>query len=248
MKKTAVTLALLSTLSMADMLGGEFNVGYYNHTPSGTLKYQGSSIDVENDFKWKKQSDVFAKLYLEHPLPLLPNIKLGYSNFGQSGSGVLNNSITFGNRVYSTASQIDTNLDLKMYDLTLYYEFLDNWLNLDAGVNIKYVDGSISAVGRDAFSNVLNESNTFSVPIPMLYAKARVDIPTTDISFQAEGNYISYDGNQFYDLEAGVRYTLALGLGFEGGYKSMKLKLNNVDDLTLDSTFSGAYAKLVWDF
>ena len=248
MKKIVASMALLGVFSMADTIGGELNIGYYQHTPSGTMQYQGNSINLQDDFKWKQENDVFAKLYIEHPIPILPNIKLGYSSFGHTGSGVLNNSISFANQTYAVNSQIDSKFDLDMYDITFYYEVVDSGLDLDLGLNVKYIDGSISAVGTDATSAVLNESTSFNVPVPMLYAKARVPLPSTDIALQAEGNYISYNGNQFYDFEAGVRYTFALGLGLEGGYKTMKLKLDNVDDLSLDSTFSGAYAKLVWDF
>ena len=249
MKKVVLSLALLGACAMADMIGGELNIGYYEHNPSGIIEYQGDSIDLEDDFKWKKESDVFAKLYIEHPIPLLPNIKLGYSSFGHSGSGILNKSIKFANQTYNATGKIDSKFDLDMYDLTLYYELVDIGLDLDLGVNVKYIDGSVSAKGVGGTPpKPINESTSFSVPVPMVYAKARVPIPATDISLQAEGNYISYSGNQFYDFEAGVRYTFALGLGLEGGYKAMKLKLDDVDDLTLDTTFSGAYAKLVWDF
>ncbi len=249
MKKIVASIAFIGTIAMADMVGGELNLGYYQHTPSGTLQYKGDSIDLKDDFKWEKESDIFAKLYIEHPLPLLPNIKLGYSSFGHSGSGLLNNDITFGNKTYISTSKIDSKFDLDMYDLTLYYELVDIGFDLDLGLNIRYLDGTVSAVGVGGIPpKPIDESTSFSVPVPMIYAKARVPIPSTDIAFQAEGNYISYSGNQFYDFEAGMRYTFALGLGIEGGYKTMKLKLDDVDDLSLDSTFSGAYAKLVWDF
>jgi len=249
MKRIVVSISLLGTALMADTIGGEFDIGYYEHTPSGTIQYQGDSINLEDDFKWKKESDVFAKLYIEHPIPMLPNIKLGYSSFGHTGSGLLNNDITFGNQTYTSTSKIDSKFDLDMYDLTLYYELVDIGFDLDLGLNVRYIDGSVSAVGVGGTPpKPINESTSFSVPVPMIYAKARVPLPATDIAFQAEGNYISYSGNQFYDFEAGVRYTFALGFGLEGGYKTMKLKLDDVDDLSLDSTFSGAYAKLVWDF
>ena len=250
MKKIVASIAFLGTVAMADMIGGEFNIGYYQHTPNGTLQYQGDNIDLKDDFKWKDEGDVFAKLYIEHPIPLLPNIKLGYSSFGHSGSGTLNKSITFSNKNYAVNSKVDSTFDLDMYDLTFYYEIVDIGFDLDLGLNIKYLDGSVSAKGVTVGTppTVIDESTTFNVPVPMLYAKARVPLPGTDIAFQAEGNYISYSGNQFYDLEAGVRYTLALGLGLEGGYKAMKIKLDDVNDMSLDSTFSGAYAKVVWDF
>jgi len=243
MKRVLSFIILASTLATADFIGGEVNVGYYSHTPSGTIQYQGNVLDVENTLKWKDEGDMFLKAYIEHPLPLIPNIKLGYSEFGHSGSGLINQAFDFGGQTYVANSNIESNFDLKMYDLTLYYELLDNWVNVDVGLNVKYVDGSVSVK-----NNAENEFTDFQVPIPMLYAKARFDVPTTDLSFQVEGNYISYDGHTLYDAEAGVRYTFALGLGVEAGYKTMKLELDDIDDLTMKSDFSGAYGKLVWDF
>jgi len=244
MKKTLAIMTLATSFSMADFIGGELNVGYYNHAPSGTVQYQGTLIDIENDLKWKDEGDIFLKAYFEHPLPILPNIKVGYTEFGHSGAGVINKNFEFGGKIYTIGSNIDSAFDLKMYDLTLYYELLDNWINIDAGLNVKYIDGAISVKNNTG----LSESTDFQVPVPMLYAKARFDVPTTDLSFQAEGNYVTYDGNRLYDAEVGVRYTLALGLGLEAGYKTMKLKLDDVDDLSMDTDFSGAYGKLVWDF
>jgi len=244
MKKTLAIMTLATSFSMADFIGGELNVGYYNHAPSGTVQYQGSPIDIENDLKWKDEGDIFLKAYFEHPLPIIPNIKVGYTEFGHSGAGVINQNFEFGGKIYTVGSNIDSAFDLKMYDLTLYYELLDNWINIDAGLNVKYIDGAISVKNNTG----LSESTDFQVPVPMLYAKARFDVPTTDLSFQAEGNYVTYDGNRLYDAEVGVRYTLALGLGLEAGYKTMKLKLDDIDDLSMDTDFSGAYGKLVWDF
>jgi outer membrane protein len=244
MKKLLVLATMATTLSLADIIGGEVNIGYYNHAPSGTLQSQGDILGIQDTLKWKNESDVFAKVYIEHPLPIIPNIKIGYSDFGHSGSGIVTQAFNFAGQTYDVNTNINSNLDFKMNDLAFYYELLDNWVNLDVGVNIKYIDGSVSIKNDVGIS----ETTNFQVPIPMLYGKARFDVPTTDLSFQVEGNYLSYDGHTIYDAEAGVRYTFLLGLGLEAGYKTMKLKLDNIDDLSMDSDFSGAYGKLVWDF
>ena len=248
MKKTLVLATILTTFSQADFIGGEVNIGYYNHAPSGFAQYKGDVLDAQSDLKWESESDVFVKAYLEHPLPIIPNIKVGYTNFGHTGAGTVSKTFQFGETSFSLDNDVNTKFDLKMYDIALYYELLDNWINVDIGVNIKYLDGEIAVSGKDLLGAIVNESTDFSTPIPALYGKVRFDVPTTDLSFQVEGNYISYDGNVFYDAEAGVRYTLALGVGLEAGYKTMKIKLDNVDDITMDADFSGAYGKLVWDF
>ena len=243
MKKTLILATLLTTFSQADFLGGEVNIGYYNHAPSGTVTYDGDTIDIEKDLQWNSQNDVFVKAYFEHPLPIIPNIKVGYTAFTHTGDGKASKDFTFGGVGFTVTDKLKTNLDLKMYDVALYYELLDNWVNVDAGINVKLIDGTLNVK-----TSTKDETSSFNAPIPMLYAKARFDVPTTDLSFQVEGNYVSYDGSTIYDAEAGVRYTFALGLGLEAGYKTMKLKLNDIDDTSMDSDFSGAYGKLVWDF
>ncbi len=243
--KRVSTLVIIATALYADTIGGELNIGYYNHIPSGTLQYQGSVIELENTLKWSSQTDLFMKGYFEHPIPLIPNIKIGYSEFGHSGVGLVDRTFNFGGESYRVGTDIDSFFDLRMYDLALYYELLDNWINVDVGINVKYVDGSISIKNN---TTGFLEATSFTVPIPMLYAKARFDLPTTNLSVQAEGNYVTYDGYTLYDVELGARYTFLLGLGVEAGYKSMKLKLDSIDDLSMNSDFSGIYGKIVWDF
>lgn len=243
MKKALVLATMLTTFSQADFIGGEVNLGYYSHAPSGFVSYDGDTVDIEKDLKWSDESDVFIKAYFEHPLPIIPNIKVGYTEFNHVGDGKASKDFTFGGTTFSLTDKLHTNLDLKMYDVALYYEILDNWVNIDVGLNVKLIDGTLNVK-----TTTKDETSKLNAPIPMLYGKARFDVPTTDLSFQVEGNYVSYSGSTIYDAEAGVRYTFALGLGVEAGYKTMKLKLDDVDKTTMDSDFSGAYGKLVWDF
>lgn len=243
MKKILTLLLLLTTLSMADFIGGEVNVGYYSHSPSGTSTYDGDTIEIEKDLKLKDEADLFLKAYIEHPLPIIPNIKVAYTSFSHKGNGVIDNSFVWGDKSFRIGSQLESHFDLDIYDVALYYEILDNWLNADVGINIKYIDSSIGASSR-----TIDESAKFTLPIPMLYAKARLDIPTTDLSFQVEGNYLNYNDHKFYDVEAGARYTFMLGFGVEAGYKALNLTIDNIDDTSFDADFSGLYGKLVWDF
>ena len=203
MKKIVALLAMASTFGMADMiLGGEVNLGYYGHAPSGNLDYKGTTVDLEDDLKLENESDIFLKAYFEHPIPVLPNIRVAYTAFSHAGQGRIDDTFTFGNQSFTAGTNLDSTLDLKMYDLTMYYELLDNWISIDTGVNVKYIDGSVSVK-----TSALSEAADFQVPIPMLYLKTRFDVPTTDLSFQVEGDYVSYSGNTLYEVEAGVRYT-----------------------------------------
>ena len=241
--KYALTGALLLTSSLlyADVAGGEISLGYLNDKPSGTFAYKGNSADVEKNFGWGSENSFVLKGYIEHPIPVLPNIRAVYSKLSHSGSGTVTN-LKFGDKTFN--ADIATDIDLDIVDATLYYEILDNWLNLDLGLNAKYINGP--AYVENDFQG--RSDTDFSVVLPTLYAKARVDIPMSDLSFQAEGDMVTYSGNTLYDLYLTARYTFALGLGLEAGVKMVKLKLDDVEDITADIDFKGVYAAVVWDF
>ena len=242
MKRNIAALSILLAASLqADVIGGEVSLGYLNLKPSGTFAYKGNSADVEDNFGWGSENSLVFKGYIEHPLPVLPNIRVTYTNLSFSGSGMVS-GLKFGDKTFSGA--IDSKFDADVADATLYYEILDNWVNLDLGLNAKYIDGS-ACVKNDVIGRSRGD---FTVLLPTLYAKARFDIPMSDISFQAEGDIISYDGNTLYDLTLSARYTFALGLGLEAGIKTIKFKIDDIDDVTADIDFTGGYAAIVWDF
>ncbi len=237
MKKIILATLITTTLTLGDFIGGEVNLGFYAHSPSGTAQNGDDIVDIEDDLKWEDESDIFLRAYFEHPVPVVPNIRVGYTKFKHSGDGTVTKSFFWG--LLNIDGDVKSDLDLDIYDLTLYYEFLDNWISLDGGLNLKYLNGTL---------DVNSDHRDISVPIPMLYGKAKINIPTTNLSLQLEGDYISYEDNQLYDIEVGARYNFLLGFGIEAGYKALKIKVDDVDDVSMDTKFNGAYGKLVWDF
>jgi len=244
--KKILLLGVLSTFSMADMfLGGEINIGAYTHSPKGFISFQGTNIDIVDTLKWENETDVFASFYFEHPIPIIPNIKLGYSTLVHNGAGGVDKEFEFAGKRFKEGFSITTGIDIKMLDATLYYELLDNWISVDFGVTAKYIEGNSYIYSK---RDVLDESTDFKVVMPLAYSKIRFEIPTTDIALQVEGNYLTYNGDILYDVEAGIRYTVLLGVGAEVGFKSTKLKIDDIEGFNIDSDFSGVYGKLVWDF
>lgn len=259
-KLTLISYLMAGTL-YADVIGGEVSFGIYSHTPSGTASYTlphttlGSSVDLENDFGWDTAQDAIVKAYLELPLPFVPNLKLAYSNFDQSGTETVS-SFSWGN--IQGDGDIDTALALQMYDLTAYYELLDNVIDLDAGLTFRYMNGNIDVTPAANFGfaplpplsvALPSESTNIDIWIPMLYGKARFTVPTTDVSLQFEANGVSYQDTTFYDYELSARYTFTMGLGLEAGYKSIHIDSEDLaDGLNANVDSSGPYAAIVWDF
>ncbi len=240
-KLVLVTLLTLSQVH-ADMIGGEASLGFFNHDPSGNASYKGTSSSLEETFGFSEEQDLFLKAYLEHPLPLLPNVKLGYTTLSHDGNSRVVD-FTWGDIVNFTGP-IDSSLSLDMTDVTLYYEVLDNWVEVDAGVTARYISGDMGVS-----TSIYNDTVDFSTWIPMLYGKARFNFPVTDLSVQLEANAISYWDMTAYDYELSARYTLMMGIGIEAGYKSFHLDSDDlVDGFHADIDFSGPYAAAIWDF
>jgi len=238
-----LTLYLLLTLSQihADTIGGEISLGFFNHQPNGNASYKGSAADMEDTLDFSEEQDIFLKAYLEHPLPVIPNIKLGYTTLSHEGSSSVGN-FTWGDTTYN--GTINSSLSLDMTDVTLYYEFLDNWAETDAGLTLRYISGDM-----DVHNSLGSDVADFSTWVPMLYGKVRFTLPVTDLSFQLEANAISYWDITAYDYELSARYTLALGLGLEAGYKAFHLDSDDlVNGFNAEMDFSGPYAAVLWDF
>jgi len=258
MKKQILTSLIISGILHADIIGGEFFVGGYSHSPSGYASYTephsrlGTVADLEETLHWDTNEDIFLKAYIEHPVPLFPNIKLAFTHLSQEGKGGVSNGFVWGDIYIPTIGTINNSFDLGKYDLTLYYELLDNWIEADAGITLGYIDGNIkvtalTGLGKTSFSHT--ENTNFSLFIPTLYGKTKFNIPTTDISLQFEGDIFSYNDTTFYNYELNARYTFNMGLGIEMGYKTLHLESSDLaNGLEVDMDFKGPYAAVIWDF
>jgi outer membrane protein len=225
----------------ADTIGGEVSLGFFNHDPSGNASSKGDTANLNDTFGFSEHQDIFLKAYLEHPVPLLPNLKLGYTTLSHEGSSSVSD-FTWGDVNFD--GTIDNRLSLDMTDVTLYYEILDNWAEVDAGLTMRYISGDMRVSGSSD-SDIVN----FSTWVPLLYGKARLNMPVTDLSFQIEANAISYWDITAYDYEISARYTVLMGLGLEAGYKGYHLDSDELaDGFNADIDFSGPYAAVIWDF
>ena len=77
-------------------------------------------VDVENDLDLESDTNANLSAYLEHPVPVLPNVRLNYTRIEQSGSGEVSTQFDL------VSGDVDSDLDLSQFDVTLYYEVLDN--------------------------------------------------------------------------------------------------------------------------
>ncbi|WP_338354849.1 TIGR04219 family outer membrane beta-barrel protein [uncultured Marinobacter sp.] len=228
------SLFLVAPVSQADVVGLGASVSYWNSDLSGQAANNGDVVDVENDLNLDSDSNANASLYLEHPVPLLPNVRLNYTVIEQSGRGRLGASGFVG---VPGSVDVQSDFDLDQLDLTLYYEVLDNWVNLDLGITARDLSGEL--VVQDTGGNFNASETKVDGVIPMGYLAARFDLPLTGVSVGAEGNFISFDGDSLHDFNAYGQYEISL-IQFRAGYRQMSIDYEDGND-RLDVEIGGPF-------
>lgn len=246
MKKIVLSsvVALMMTTSLsADFLGAEVGVALWNTKVDGNIKKNGDSIDLQKDLGYgNSQTNNFFYASFDHPIPLLPNIKVQQTNFSDNGTGTFSTGKTFGTLANYTGA-VTSELTLKQTDIIPYWRILDNWVNFDIGLNIRNIAGNIKIAGAGQKAD-----EDFSAILPMLYAKARFDLPFSGISVEADGSYIGFMGSKVSDIKGGIVYQTPFGLGATLGYRQQNITLDDIDSTYGDINAKGIYGGVFFHF
>ncbi len=251
MKKTllaASCAALMCGSAQADTLLGLYIGGQiWSNEASGSF---GEGLDNQSVFEFDDENQGSFYVAFEHPIPLIPNIKIASTTLDTVGGTTLNETFVFDNVPYTANSTLDTTLDLSFVDYTLYYEVFDNdLLTFDFGLTARDLDASI-----DVFEPVSQLQSNLDVSgiIPMAYVSTIIGLPLTGLNVFAEANFISYDDQTIYDAQVGVSYSIldnvAVDFDVTLGYRTMKMELNDLDDFYSDLTYDGFFAGAVVHF
>ncbi len=239
-------LFLLPTFACADdVLGIYAGVGYWAQNIEGFVDYEGTNVGLEDDLKLENDSGLTFYLAVEHFVPMLPNVKIQHSKINTTGSHVVEDSFEFGGVTYSINESIDSKFQLNDTDLILYYEILDNWVNFDVGLDIKVLNSDVQIY---SYTTTDTTSKSFDVAVPMLYAKAQIDIPATGFYISGEGSAIEYDGSGVSDFRVMAGYEFDYGLGFELGWRQFSIDIDDADGLTADISVEGVFGNLRYHF
>lgn len=228
----------LPALAWADVAGIYVGAGVWNQDPNGDLRFQGDQIDVDDDLNLGDERQGYVWLALEHPVPLLPNLRLSGVNVQTQGRGTVTSSFDFGGQTFNVSEDIDSNVRLDQRDATLYYEVLDNVVSVDLGLNIKYIDGAARVRSLTAATE---GSTSFNAYVPMAYGRLAADLPFTGLSAGIEGSAVGYNGNHLVDYTLRAAYESKYRVGLEAGYRRQQLKLDDVDDVFTDLRIEGAF-------
>ena len=235
--------ALFSASSHADTIAGVYaGAQVWQTDTSGGFADNSSTAD----FNFDDETNTALYVAFEHPLPFVPNVKIGHTTLDNSGTTTLNTNFTFDGDLYTADSQIDTIVELDATDIILYYELFDNDLiSFDVGLNAKYIDGAFSVY--DTASDTQGAGD-FSGVVPMVYSKVQVGLPFTGLAAYAEGSYLSFDDHELSDYQVAVTYSfiesLAVDMTLQVGYRKVTVDIEDLDDIYADMEFDGAFAGL----
>jgi outer membrane protein len=244
--KAAIVLTLFAVLGIgqatADTLLGVY-IGADGWRSNVAGSFGNSEPAPEFNFGSKTQGAYF--ITLEHPIPVLPNVRLAHNQLEASGITVLDGQFSFAGQDYSVNTTVANQVALTNTDIVLYYELLDNSVvALDFGVNSKLINGS--AAVQEQTQNGLQAEESVSQWLPMLYLSSKIGLPLTGLDVFAQGSYVGWSGSRMYDIQAGVGYelinSLTVDVRVKLGYRAVNLRLDDLDELYSNLDFKGVFA------
>lgn len=225
MKKALLAMCFaVSAASAATVLGFGAEADYYNPTVSGDFSYTENGNTTHTQFSDDAQSSYQLGVYFEHPVPVLPNIRIDFTpetTFSGADSIVGTNKVSF-----------------KQLDGTLYYELLDNVVDIDLGVTFKALDGKVEGI----------TNQDFNVVIPMIYLGTGVKIPAFPIHVAGDIKYVAYDGDSVIDARIKAIWDIVAGLQAQAGLRYESMKIDNQNDIHADVTFKGPFVGIGYSF
>ncbi len=236
-------LILFASTARAEFIGFKIGASYWAPELTGSITGSvvgDTQIDLVGDLALEDPTPTNFVFTFEHPIPLLPNIR--YQNIDLDSSGFSSSSGFTFEGLPPYVGPVASTLDLSHDDIVLYYEILDNWINLDIGLDVKIFDGEVALSGSSSKIVPIDET------IPSLYLSARFDLPFSGFYIGADFIGASTGDNSLEDTSIMLGYESDSGLGFEGGIKRFSLEINDVTDINADLEYDGIYLNGYYHF
>ncbi|MFU9047264.1 TIGR04219 family outer membrane beta-barrel protein [Acinetobacter tibetensis] len=213
----------LSGLAQADLVALKGDISYWAYDGhaemNNTAPFSKEKLDNEGAVQFS--------VALEHPVPIIPNAKIRYVNLDSQTES-------------SVVGQPNYAVNLDHADFILYYEILDNVVDLDIGAGATTLNGDIT--------NFAGQRTNIDETYPIIYGTVGGKLPFTGLSAKAELTYSNFDDAQLTDALAEIQYNfidnMLVDVGVKAGYRIFTVDLDdyNRNDIKLD--FKGPYIGL----
>lgn len=221
----------MSHAAYGDSLALEVGASYWHASFSGDVITQ---VDLDSELSVDRDGALTAYAELQHPLPFIPNFRLARTNLKESGQGNLLNATAFEGTAFLAGQLVASEIDLSHTDATLYYEILDQGLEFDVGLTLRFMDGEFSLDGVEESADLT---------LPMLFARGQINLPFTGTYVSGQANVTSYSGDRVTDTQLGIGWRtenfIFPEVGIETGYRQFSADVD--DSVRFDVEASGAY-------
>lgn len=241
MKKLILVL-LFSLASVAQAADFRVTEGFiYWHTNAQSkmaTELPGiGSYRLELDKKTLRDtSNAFYFVALEHPVPVVPNIRLAYTALNHKGKGSW--------QVDSICNPcaIKGGVDLSHVDISPYYKVVNNrWLSLDLGLTARIFVGDLSGEGTSGAATGVKFKSAIDSTYGLIFAELQFHVSDTGLSFGSLLNAGGSNKEKATDIDTYLVYASPIGVGFKAGYRYLDI------DLASDAKFMGGKVKLQTD-
>ncbi|MEM7365972.1 MAG: TIGR04219 family outer membrane beta-barrel protein [Pseudomonadota bacterium] len=234
-------LGLAPTTVHADFLGLHLGIGYWDNEFAGDVV---DGVSVGNELGVGEDASLHFYAALEHPIPVIPNIRVARTGIEGSGAGTLASNFTFEGQNFAVGQQVATTIDLTHTDLTLYYEIIDIGFDLDVGITARSLEGQVQ---MDTTREDVDEV------IPMVYLRGKLGLPFTGTYFAGTANALAFGDSEISD------YAIAIGwetenfilpeFGIEGGLRRFTIDVQEQDaQVNVDMEVDGIFVNLTAHF
>ena len=243
-KLLAIAIAAATPMmAQADLLFTvDAGASMWNAEASGDVD---GGVDVGKDgLNLDSENNNVLYVSFEHPIPVIPNVKIKKTDLDLTGEGKTNYSFLNQNFTGDTDSQFD----LSHTDLTLYWgvPLPIPFFDINFGLTARQFDGIVSVTEK---TSQTTKSEDLDFVLPMGYLNVDFD-SHFGVYARAEVNGVAYDGNSIMDTTFALGYTLPLPIpmldvNLEAGHRSINLKTDEDSvDIDTDVEVSGMFAGL----
>jgi hypothetical protein len=245
-------------------LGGQF----WRSDINGAFGEESALID----YKLKKEQQTSYFIAVKHPYPFLPNIRIESTSLDTTGKTTLEQAFNFGDGTFIIGDDVNTNFSISYVDYTLFYQLVNKTkFSFDLGLTKSSFNGAVSVTrpiriihadcNDDLPDTVCGEPTDTDTPtgkiktddiVPMLYIATDLSLPLKNISIFAQGNFSLKGDHSISDYQVGLSYDLLdTKMGdyhLTLGYKTVKMELENLNDLYTDLEFKGTSVGFIAHF
>lgn len=213
---------------------------------------QNSTVDLQGDLDVQRQWTGGAHFIWRNGLPVVPNLLLEAGHVFNDGNTTLHRDITWQGKTFQANGPVQSQIDLKMERIELFWNPLDNPLfTLRLGLEARHLDLKIPVTGTVQGPTGPQQDSASaggSAWLPLGNIGLTVHLPA-DIDLSGEWSYVRYSGSYLSDYRAQASYTFGSGIVLFAGWRRFHLRLDsNRFTVNGDLNFEGAYTGIGYAF